>query len=132
MTVTYFDRQDERSILNGSQLQSANEIQTVLQKPLDREPFFCELVGENAKNLLIGLSADSGCVQYRAAGGSPLSLMAVERSPQKQGGHTDYRMGGATVPISNRYRLPLSLLLETAAFFRRTGGLNPNVTWEEA
>ena len=56
----------EQSLLNGSVLETDTDLQAILRKPADREPFFCELEGPNGRRLLVGLSDDAGCVEYRS------------------------------------------------------------------
>ena len=130
MTVTFFDRQDEENLLNGSIPQSGEDLRALLRKPPDRAPFFCELIAENHKNLLIGLGDGTGCVQFSAGYGLPPYFLAVAPGGWDCAGQTEFLLGGKLTPVSNRYRLPMELVLETAAFFLERGALSPDVTWE--
>ena len=130
MPATFFDRQDEQSLLNGSVLETDTDLQAILRKPADREPFFCELEGPNGRRLLVGLSDDAGCVEYRSDAGEPVRLRAVANGAGESEGHTEFLLGGEPTSVPNRYRLPMEALLETAGVFLRTGGLNSEVSWE--
>ena len=130
MTVTFFDRRDLGNPLNGSELDSVLDLEIALGGPAEREQFVCELVAPDGRTLWIGLDVECGYVQYRAGNGLPTRLMAGARGSWHAEGSTELSLGDTPTVISNRYRLPRSLVLETAAFFLRTGGLNPDVTWD--
>ncbi len=129
MALIFFDRQDLESPLNGTNLRSADELAAFLRKPPDRAPFFCELVSESGKSLLIGLDGESGCVQCCSAAGAAPRFIALARGAPQPGAATGYWLGETLTPIPARFRLTLDQLHVVAAVFLRTGGLDPDCTW---
>ena len=55
MNVTFFDRQEQDNPLNGSLLVNGEDTLNLLERLKFRDPFMCELVGENGYTLLMGL-----------------------------------------------------------------------------
>jgi hypothetical protein len=131
MTVTFFDREDDANYLNGTIIRDRNRLFQILENLRSREPFVCELVGDNGYRLHVGVG-DYGNVQHSQLDGDPPYLMAVNRSSEGQvDEYIEFLMGGTGTPISKRYCLPFYRVREIAAYFLETGHMLPDVPWEE-
>jgi hypothetical protein len=91
----------------------AAEVLNLLKSLRNRTPFFCELVGENGYNLLIGLGGDIGCAQYSGGDGEVRYLMAVAKEVPDTAAYTEILTGNTPTPVPGRYCLRLCFLLYT-------------------
>lgn len=55
---------------------SAEEVLALIESLRNRPPFFCELVGENGFNLLVGIGGDVGCAQLSRTDGLTVKTLA--------------------------------------------------------
>ena len=92
MTIVFFDRQDESNPLNNATIDQASDLVKVFDGSQTRDPFFCELVGENGFNLLLGLGSTCSCAQYNRGDGSAPYLLAVLPGEIREG-QTEFLMG---------------------------------------
>ena len=130
MDVEFHDLEDEFSPFHGARIRSAAKLAGIIDASRTREPFFCELVGENGYKLTIGLGADVGCVQYSPSDGELPYLMAIPDVPTA-GADVAFSAGGQSAAIPERYYLPFDLAKQIAIFFLETGSRSPAVRWEE-
>lgn len=131
MVVQFFDRQDKTNPVNCATIDNQEELLKVLDGLRSREPFFCELVGENGFNLLLGVGRTIGCVQYSPEDGSAPYLMAVAISEQDSEGYVVFLTADTPTPVLRRYCISFELLKRIAAHFIETGQRSPAVPWEE-
>jgi len=151
MHVTFFDRQEQDNPLNGSLLVSGEETLNLLERLQFRDPFVCELVGENGYTLLMGLGGSVASVQYSRSDGEPPYFEAVAPGKPKQisgsEGHPwqaaveademsgatapEFMIGGTATPTPSRYVVPYVRAREIAIYFVETGERDPDIVWEE-
>jgi hypothetical protein len=131
MAVQFFDRQDKSNPLNGATIDDKEELLKVLDALRSREPFFCELVGENGYNLLLGVGRDIGCAQYSPSDGSTPYLMAVAATNQDSNEYMDFLTANTPSPVPRRYCVPFEAAKQIAAHFIETGNCWPGVSWEQ-
>ncbi len=110
-------------------LTSGEEVAKLLNDMRKREPFMCELVGENGYKLGIGIGADVGCVQFSRADGVPPYLMA--ESHTKSSEEHSFMMSGTPTPVDGKFCLPRAAVIDIAGFFVETGQKSSKTTWEE-
>jgi hypothetical protein len=130
VTVIFFDREDKNNSQNGTALDHSGKLTEILESVRGKSPFFCELVGENGYNLLLGIGT-AGCAQYSRNDGSAPYLMAVDPTAKPADGYMQFLIGGTPTRISTRYALPFDLVKIVAADFLGTGGTSQAVQWEE-
>ena len=131
MRVEFFDRENESNPINGSTFDSDAELLLVLKVLRQRTPFFCELVGDNGRNLLIGLGPELNCVQYSSSDGEPPYFVAL--GPNENAGENqdlEFFMGGQLSEVPAHYGLGPHLVDAIASHFLRTGERSPLVPWE--
>jgi hypothetical protein len=131
MAVQFFDRQDQTNSLNGARIGDREELLKVLDGLRSREPFFCELVGENGYNLLLGVGRTIGCAQYSPSDGSTPYLMAVATNEQGSNEYMEFLTANTPSPVPRRYCVPFETAKQIAAHFVETGNRWPSVSWEE-
>jgi hypothetical protein len=134
MIARFYDRQNTSNPLNGLPVSRERPLADALESAFDRKPFFCELVGENGYNLLVGVGVRCGCVQYSKVDGGPPYLMALPKgSPlDEQGsGYMEFVTGDTAAPVSRRYCLTIGTVVDVAAYFCKAGERSQEVTWEE-
>ena len=131
MKATFFDRQDAHNALNGTVLEHESQAKRLLGKLGLSRSHFCELLGENGYNLLLGVSRDLSCAQYSLSNGMPSYFMAVrpDRLHPVQG--HQFLSGGTATPIRGEFCLPLSLGIQIAVDFVRSGQRSSAVRWQE-
>jgi hypothetical protein len=127
---SFFDRQDDDNRLNGTTINNQKELLALLESFASKAPFFCELIGENGFNLLLGIGP-CGCAQYSASNGSPPYLMAVGSTTDDVKGHIEFMSGNTPTPVSKRYALSVDVVREIAIAFQETGRPSNGVSWEE-
>ena len=131
MNVQFFDREDTSSRANGEILADAESLSKLIESLRVREPFLCELLGENGYNLLIGIGGDIGCAQYSASNGSPPYLMATMCQQPGDRACAKFLAGGTLTPIQSRFCLPFDAVKRIAATFLETGFRSGECRWEE-
>jgi Immunity protein Imm1 len=131
MNVKIFDRNEASNPLNGSIIRDSRRLAEILHGVKDRKPFFYELVGENGFNLLVGVAASYGCVQYSRDDGEPPYLMAVLNNAVADERYKEFLFANTLTPVPARCCMPLGTIVEIATFFQETGRASPDVLWEE-
>jgi hypothetical protein len=132
MSVTFFDREDDANYLNGTIIRDRNRLFQILEDLRSREPFVCELVGDNGYCLHVGVG-EYGNVQHSRLDGDPPYLMAVNRSSEGEvDEYIEFLLGGTGTPISKRYCMPFDSVLEIVGYFFETGRIHPAFAWDEA
>jgi hypothetical protein len=131
MAVQLFDFQDKTNPLHGARIDDREALLKVLDGLRSREPFLCELVGENGYKLLLGVARTIGCAQYSPSDGSTPYLMAVATSEQDSNEDMEFLCGDTPSPVARRYCVPFETAKQIAGHFIETGNRWPGVSWEE-
>jgi hypothetical protein len=131
MVAQFFDRQDSANCLNGVMIPDHQSLEEALSPLRKREPSFCELLGNNGFNLLIGVGHDVGCIQHSPADVSLPYLMAVAKESANDDGYVEFLASDTPTPIPLRFCLPLHTILSIASEFVKTGKRSGLVQWEE-
>lgn len=131
MTTEFYDRHDDQNPANGTAINDRNHLLGIIDSFAERPPFFCELVGENGCNLLLGVGGPIGCAQFSRQDGSTPYLMATTSASKGKNEAVDFLIGDTPTPVPGRYCLPFALVREIAFYFQETGGRNPIVDWEQ-
>src|SRR5689334_12621223 len=103
MYVVFYDRQVEANPLNGAVIKDEAGLRRIISELRRRPAFFCELVGENGRNLLVGISQELGCVQFSHADGSTPYLMATNDEAKRRNEHMEFLTGGTLTPVPARF-----------------------------
>lgn len=127
--IVFSDLQESSNSLNGMRLESRLELEEVLEKLRNRDPFFFELVGENGYQLLVGLG-EVGCAQYGRHDGAGLYQVALAPAAQDVDGYFGFLAGGTSTPVSKRYCMPLEQVRQIILYFLETGACSPEFSWE--
>jgi hypothetical protein len=131
MKVKFFDMDDSSNPLNGTTIEESGRLLQILRGMQGREPFFCELEGDNGYRLDVGLAATLGCAQYSRSDGEPPYLTPVDSNATAEDGYREFFCQGTPTEVPARHCLPLDVIMGIAAFFLETGKPNPAVSWEE-
>jgi len=131
MKVTFFDRQEASNPHNNEVVDASTSLLDILESLQDRKPFFCELVGENGFNLLLGVGGNVSCAQYSPSDGGTPYVMARLESNAKTDGYAEFLINDTITPVPDRYSIPFDTAKEVAAHFLKTGQRSPLVLWEE-
>jgi hypothetical protein len=131
MIVTFYDRQNPRNSANGLKIANGKQLLALIESLRTRPPFFCELVGENGNNLLVGIGGDVGCTQYSSENGSPPYWMALCVGKDHGTEVVDFLMADTATPIPIRYCLPFDVMKKVIVYFQEAGYRSPAVDWEE-
>jgi hypothetical protein len=123
--------QDHSSTLDGAAVHGRKELFAVLDSAREREPFGCELEGENGYKLTLGIGKDIGFVQHCHADGDTPYKMAVAPEKYWQQEYAEFLVGGTPTPIPQRFCLPFEIVKQIAAHFVETGECSPAFSWEE-
>lgn len=131
MNAVFNDMQDYSSDLDGAVVRDRSELFAVLDSVQDREPFVCELEGDNGFKLMLGIGKEVGCVQHSPSNGDVPYLMALAPGDHEEEEYVEFMMGNTPSPIPKRNVLPFETVKEIAAYFVETGERWPDVAWEE-
>jgi hypothetical protein len=131
MNAVFNDLQDYSSSLDGASVHNRQELFAVLDGARHREPFACELEGENGYKLTIGVGEEYGFVQHSRTDGDSPYLVAVAEGPSCREEYIDFLCGNTPSPISCRNVLTFEKVKEIAAHFIETGERDPAFSWEE-
>jgi hypothetical protein len=129
--VEFFDRQNGQNPLNGCVFTQTTDLLALLNQLQQRDPFFCEFLGQNDHKILLGIGGTVGCVQYSGKNGDPPYLMAVSADPDSLTERREFLIGDTLTPVASRYCLSFDTVREIAAYFQMTGERSPIVSWEE-
>jgi hypothetical protein len=135
MKAAFNDMQDHSSSLDGAAVHDRQELFAVLDNARDREPFGCELEGENGYKLTLGVGKDVGFVQHgradgRADGDTPY-MVAVAPENYWHQEYAKFLVADTPTPIPQRFCLPFEMVKQIAAYFIETGERSPAFSWEE-
>jgi hypothetical protein len=131
MKAVFNDMQDHSSPLDGATVHDRKELFALMDTAGDREPFGCELVGENGYKLTLGIGKDIGFVQHSPADGDTPYLLAVAPEKCCQQEHVEFLVGDTPTPIPQRFCLPFEAVKGIAAYFIETGERSRAFSWEE-
>jgi hypothetical protein len=131
MKAVFNDMQDHSSTLNGATVRDREELFAQLDSVRDREPFGCELEGENGFKLTLGIGKDAGFVQHSPADGNTPYLVAVAPDKYCDQDYVEFLVGDTPTPIPQRFCIPFEMVKEIAAHFVETGELSSAFCWEE-
>jgi hypothetical protein len=129
MVVVFFDRENWENPNNGTAVGDAAHLVSVLAALAGQPPFFFELECSNGRKLLVGHGDGVGCAQFTDEEG--LAAVAVSPTPARDE-VVEFLMGGTATPVLPRYCMPLSLALQIAEHFVRTGNRSAATAWEVA
>ena len=130
MIVEFYDRQDHSSSMNGTVVGDNTQLMEIIDCLQSRPPFFCELIGENGYQLLVGIGKSIGCAQFSRQDGVPPYLMATISQSKGRNEGMEFLTCNTPTPVLARYCLPMNVVKEIAAYFQRTGETSPAVEWE--
>jgi hypothetical protein len=131
MIVKFHDRQDIRNAMNGTSISDSVQVVALLEGLKERLAFFCEFVGEDGCNLLVGIGGDIGCTQYSRGDGNPPYWMATSSVTKAEEGYVDFLVANTATHVPLRYCLPFDAVKDIVVYFQNTGLRNPAVNWEE-
>lgn len=129
MQVKFVDFDTNEQPVPQVVLSRRDEVTKLLNGMRNREPFMCELVGDNGYKLGIGIGADVGCVQYSRVDGEPPYLMASNGI--EYGDEHTFMMSGTPTPVDGKFCLPMTKVIDIAGFFVETGRKPAEINWEE-
>ena len=132
MTVKFFDLQDDENPDNGTSVTDGPAVKVLLTRNVRRQPFVCRLVHEQQTELLIGLGASQCFVQHSSTNGDSPYLVAYLESERTKTDVREFLITNSPTEIRLRQCIPLSILLDVAAYYVETGERSPAVLWEEA
>ena len=128
MTVSFHDWEEDENPLNGTVIRSSDELRKILLGLQGREPFACELEGENGACLVLGIGA-VGTAQYNRQERGPYFL-AVTNSNVIAGTEVEFLAGGTPTPFDARFCMPFDDIIKIAVHFMKTGDPCPSFSWE--
>jgi hypothetical protein len=131
MNAVFKDMQDHSSRLDGATVHDRKELFALLDSIRDRQPFGCELVGENDYKLTLGIGEHIGFVQHSPADGDTPYLLAVAPEKCCEQEYVEFLVGDTPTPIPQRFFLPFEAVKRIAAYFIETGERSPAFSWEE-
>jgi hypothetical protein len=131
MRIQFYDRQDAENALNGTKVASADHLLSLIENLRYRPPFFCELVGDNGLNLLIGIGGDIGCTQYSRADGIQPYWMATSSATKEKQGFIDFLAADTSTSVPARFCLPFEAIAQIATHFVERGLRDRSADWEE-
>ena len=136
MKAVFNDLQDYSSALDGTSVLDEKELGSVLESLRNREPFACELEGDNGYKLTMGIGKEVGFVQHSSIDGDSAYLVALapgfhigELDEEQK--YVEFLCGNTPSPIAKRYILPFEILMQIATYFLETGERSPALSWEE-
>src|SRR5258706_14760607 len=102
MSVTFYDRQDERNEFNGRLLQTDDDLKLVFNEVRGRPPFLSELVTVREYKLMLGIGGDHGyrCAQHSTADDEPPYRVAVAAVPAME--DAEFLIGNTPTPVDGR------------------------------
>jgi hypothetical protein len=125
-TVTFNDWEEDENPLNGTVIRSSDELRKILLGLRIREPFACELEGENGACLVLGIGR-LGTAQYNREQGGPYFLAVTTRKVIADT-EMEFLAGGTPTPFEAR--LPFGDIIKIAVHFMETGEPCPSFSWE--
>jgi hypothetical protein len=131
MKAVFSDMQDPSNPLDGAAIHDRQELLALLERLRDRDPFVCELVGENGYKLKMGIGPGVACVQHGPSDGDTPYLMAVGPQKHCDQEYVEFLLGDTPTPIAQRFCLPFEMAGEIASYFVETGQRWPDAAWEE-
>ena len=131
MNAVFHDLQDSSSSFDRTTIRDRNELLSLLDSFDDREPFGCELLGENGFKLTLGIGKNVGFVQHSPSDGDTPYLLAVSGETHFVQRYVEFFVGDTPTPIPQRFCLPFEIVKQIAGYFIETGERWPGVSWEE-
>jgi len=130
MSVTFFDLQNKNNPVNGTIFANDDNLIASLREMQSREPFFCEIIG-NENKLTIGIGPHKSCAQYSALSGDPPYLMAIGDNSDREDGELSFLIDDIATPVPCRYALSSNELWTVIDSFVKTEEPNSELYWEE-
>jgi hypothetical protein len=132
MKAVFNDMQDYSSHLNEAVVHNRAELFALLASVRDRQPFGCELIGQNDFKLTLGVGQNVGFVQHSAVNGDAPYLLAVAPGKCCEQAYVEFLIGNTPTTVPQQFCLPFQTVKEIAAYFLETGERSPLVAWEDA
>ena len=133
MKLEFLDMEERSNPLNHSKIDETDSLIQLLNRLRQREPFLCQLTGDNGYQLTLGLGGMIGSVQHSKTDGQPPYLMAVSKD-FKDGNKpkfVEFLAAHTPTPVPSRYCIDFDLLKQVAVYFLETGHRSSAVSWEE-
>jgi hypothetical protein len=130
MRVQYRNLQDKLDPMNRTEISGSGKLIEVLENRRTHKPFVAELTADNGFNIVFGISAHYGCVEYIRADGDLPYLMAVSPRPPMESGYFEFLLGGTPTPIRARNILTFDEMKQIALHFLATGVRSNAFSWE--
>jgi len=130
MIATFRDMENKANELNGTAIHDGDRLRQILYGMQDKEPFVCELVGDNGFYLAIGVGP-VGFVEYSRYDGSPPHLMAVSPVNAVEDNDKEFLAGGTPTPVEARFCMPFDDVVKIAVYFLENSAACPFFSWEE-
>lgn len=132
MQITLHDLENPHSPEHDLQIDSAEELTSVLDRLQHREPFILELESGHGSRLTVGLGGPIACAQHSPASGDPPYLVAIGNPASTNiKDEVTFLCGGTPTPVPNRRCIPFATLKRVAIHFLNTGQPSPEIQWEE-
>jgi|688.fasta_scaffold333965_1 hypothetical protein len=131
MKAEFHDLQDQHSALEGRVLETPKALTTLLESLRDRQPFCCELLGDNASKLTLGIGPQHGFAQYSSVDGAPPYFLAVSPLESSEAGFVEFLAGDTFTPISLRFCVSFEAVMTISIHFLETGNRSLDFLWEE-
>lgn len=130
MSAKFFDQHNATNPDNGTVVSNGMTAKSLLKRNSANGSIFVELIADNQMKLLIGLGAEICCAQFSTADDDPPYLMATLKTANLREGFTDFLIGKTPSEVPLRLCIPISVLLDVAAYFVETGERSSDVEWE--
>lgn len=103
MKVRYFNRQDKSDLMNGVEISESSKLAELLDDRRKNLPFIADLSADNGYELMLGIGADIGCVQYSRTDGEPPYLVALPAQQHVKSRYFEFLMNDSPIAISGRH-----------------------------
>ena len=128
MNVIFYDNEDDTNPMNDKVVRNIASMREILWSLQEREPFWCDLTGEDGSELAIGVGP-IGFAQYCRGGDSPY-LFARAAVTVAEGPEEDFLCAGTSTPVPARFCLPFGDVIRIVMHFMETGEPCPSFSWE--
>ena len=131
MNATFVDLNNNENPANGTVI-SAPNIRKCVRDFQCKTPSMFQLQLQSGVRIEVGVAGDMGCIQYTPANGLPPYVMATTsliHSPTES--YVIFSVGGTDTPISDRFCLPIELLVIALEHIIIESKLFEGLFWEE-
>lgn len=129
MKIRYDNEQDDTDPMNGAIIVDCRKLSQLLDDRRNAPPLFIRLSGSNGYEIMVGIGANIGCVQYNRSDGLPPYLVAVP-SHSHVTRDVEFFTGNTATPVPARNILSFDEMKEIALHFLKTGERSGLVSWD--